>query len=427
LRHARVSTRGVRRRVAVVIGACVLTAVGCQGRRGSDAGDGASVASVTSRRYPSSTVVVGSVTAAPVVVRTAAWREVFASSTVMDEQGVTLLGSDNRRVIALGHELCGGPTDAALVWETLDLSRWTAGLVSRGNLSTTRSICPWVTAVAATPDGQSFVAVGTAGDAQRTIGRVWRSGDGIHWSAVDATPFDDGQLTTVVSGHGLLVAGGGSAHLQQWLGPFVAWSEYGASWQRVNLSTDGEISQVVSGPTGFLAIGHGSGEKDGQMRVWSSPDGKRWTVGRGLDVHDVDGGEGFATATGYSILASEGISGAKVLFESSDGRRWTRTSVAGLTNLDAVGLVARSGSRVIAIGDAHSAGPNGYTQAVWVSDDAGHAWARVEMPSSIAQHTALSVIAASGHDIFVGGGLYPETPVAAKPASLPRIWSVTIN
>jgi hypothetical protein len=413
-------------RVAVVV-ACALAAVGCQGRHGSDAGAGASVASVTSRRSPSSTAVVGSVTAAPVVSRTAVWREVFASSTVMDEQGVTLMGRDDRRVVALGHELCGGPTEAALVWATSDLSRWTPGLVSRGSLSTTSSICPWVTAVTATPDGQSFVAVGTAGDAQRTIGRVWRSRDGIHWSAVAATVFDNAQLSTVVSGRGVLVAGGGAAHLQQSLGQFVAWSDDGTAWQRVNLSTQGAISQIVSGPTGFLAIGHGSVSNDAQMNVWSSPDGKHWTAGRRLDANNVAEEEGFATAHGYSILASDAISGAKVLYESAHGRQWTRISVTGLANLDSVGSVATIGTRLIAMGNAQSARPNGYTQAMWVSDDAGRAWARVEIPASVTEHTVLSSILVSRDKIFVGGGYYPEPPVAAKPATLPRIWSVTIN
>jgi hypothetical protein len=371
-----------------------------------------------------STTVTPTTAATP---RASTWHEVFGSSTVLDEQGLTLLGRDDRQMVALGHQLCGGPTDAALVWATTDLSNWTPGLVSRGNLSTTSSICPWVTAVAATPDGQSFVAVGTAGDAQRTIGRVWRSSDGIHWTSVGATAFDNGQLSTVVSGHGLLVAGGEAAHLQQSLGQFVAWSDDGTSWRRANLSNDGEISQVVSGPAGFLAIGHGSGLNDGQMSVWSSPDGQHWTAGRGLDAKNVVQEEGFATAHGYSILASDGISGAKVLYEWADGRRWTRSGVTGLANLDSVGSIATIGSRLIAIGEARSASPNGYTQAMWVSHDAGHAWARVAIPTAVSEHTVFSSILASGDKIFVGGGFYPDPPPAAKPAAVPRIWSLTID
>jgi hypothetical protein len=341
---------------------------------------------------------------------------------VLNTEGVSILSRDGDRFVAFGGEICGGGSaDAALVWTATDALAWMPGSSPRGNDPGGNATCPGATAVSAVPGGSGFVAIGTDGDAQHTVGRVWHSQDGARWSLVPTTVFDNAELSTVASGRGVLVAGGGYAHLQLSLGQFVAWSRDGTNWRRITLTADGQISYVVTGPAGFVAVGHRGSLNNDSLLVWFSADGEHWAQASGVN-QTVGNEQVVSTADGYSILAADETSGAKVLYESHDGHVWTRSRVTGLGEMDLVVAMARIGSRLIAIGAAADT-----TQAMWVSDDAGHAWQPVAIAAPIAKHTTLTSILVSGHDIFVGGGYFPTNPISAKPASVPRIWSVTID
>jgi hypothetical protein len=168
-----------------------------------------------------------------------------------------------------------------------------------------------VTSISAAPGG-GFIAFGE--DASTLSPLVWRSDDGVAWEAVDVpdgtfggvAPVSHAELTDaglVVVAYDVSVESGTRR---------VVWtSPDGRTWTKgAGLDTDGSPLTLISGPQGLLAwLTTG--------RVWSSADGVTWTrssIGQG-DVSDVLAGRDGFTAVGRD--------GARVWFATSaNGRRW---------------------------------------------------------------------------------------------------------
>ena len=215
----------------------------------------------------------------------------------------------------------------------------------------------------------SLIAVGTATDAP--LGVIWSSPDGEVWTSIaGATPLDGASLNAVAVGDpGIVVVGwsetnavalfspdgtlwsrqqlpgshaGSSIVSVAWRqgrfvavggggepGAVVSWmSDDGRTWVPVSIFAEGNqasLNSVAAGPDGFVA--------DGMYRrhpaIWTSPDGKAWKRSDlpGSTADD-PGRLRFAGGHFFLPLIFLPLSGGDLLC-STDGQRWSRTTVPG--------------------------------------------------------------------------------------------------
>ena len=153
-----------------------------------------------------------------------------------------------------------------------------------------------------------------------------------------------------------------------------------------------EISEIVEGPSGLLAVGYPYGDTCGGpasvVALWTSPDGRIWKRVslpkdfRTGEVHTISGGSAGFIATGGSPDGS-----THALWTSLDGRAWTSrplpTVSSGTLVLDDATSFARgfvlAGS---VLGEGGCGGPAHIHAATWWSAD-GAAWFRSALPGSM--------------------------------------------
>jgi hypothetical protein len=227
------------------------------------------------------------------------------------------------------------------------------------------------------------------------------STDGVHWTPARPMRFDGLKdtidITQVIEGpSGLLAVGhypravcGGPSTVDALLA-----SHDGLAWTLVSPPADFSSSSVYSvdgGSIGYIASGT---LKDGVTQaIWLSADGSSWhrspvpkpTTGTLV----IDGGTSFAS--GYvvagAVLGDEGCGGPSLitpsLWWSATGAGWARVKLTGATPAnDATVAVTRiSDHAVMAIATEWTALAVP-TQLVWVSAD-GRAWSLVNSPSSL--------------------------------------------
>jgi hypothetical protein len=256
---------------------------------------------------------------------------------------------------------------------------------------------------------------------------IWRSADGMAWSAVNSQSWRDAWgglvigpmpagwdelqhpiptgLVDVASGPDGLVAIGNSFG-NDGLVPMVLHSTDGRDWSPVSLPADSVsplLSAVVPYDGGFVLVGAvdaGPRSESATPAGWYSGDGVRWSSAT-VNVDPLlypDGiagiGEiGDVTATSDGLVGWWGLrgmtaGGPRFLagWTSSDGQTWeprdTNTALPGLSH----GYVAGDGVRMVALGPA----PNLATDpALWpgiseasVSTD-GVSWTTLNMPSGL--------------------------------------------
>jgi hypothetical protein len=234
---------------------------------------------------------------------------------------------------------------------------------------------------------------------------VWRSADGQTWERVDldlgpgivdrfsdpivAITADDRRYVMVGYAQTLAAEGElGPAHAAAWT------SSDGIDWTRATDSDDldvglcidtgeepdcGGMLDVVSTPTGFVAVGHTRNGIPGQDRpaAWTSPDGLTWTSA--LYGLDFDGRLSAVAAGGPGIVAvgtlcqpdCVGSNAGGIATTSSDGTEWTPVPVTGAPALEAIASTRR---QQFAIGRAdQSQGPTDLE--LWRGND-GVGWRR---------------------------------------------------
>ena len=252
----------------------------------------------------------------------------------------------------------------------------------------------WMSAVAA--HGRGWIAVGydtTGGDADAAL---WTSSDGLIWNrnARDEAVFGgDGEQTMgdVAVGTGRVVVvgtdtSGGDSDAAVWT------SSDGVSWTRIphdeaTLGGDGEqamLAVVVGGP-GFVTVGSDASGGDGDIAVWTSPDGVTWT--RVPPDPAIFGGDGDQWAAdvaagdlGVIAVGSDFRSGYgdAAVWTSADGLAWTRIAnddeVLGGPGAEYMWSVTTGGPGVVAVGSAWF-GIDQYRAATWTSPD-GATWTR---------------------------------------------------
>ena len=159
----------------------------------------------------------------------------------------------------------------------------------------------------------SLVAVGerlcerARRDTFRCSGQAWTSPDGTAWEAVDArtSGLDLGYLRPVIGGPEIGLAGVAFGP-----GGFVAFgraqakidgrqvsavwrSDDGGSWERVPTDsafpTGARLWTILGADDGYMLGGVIYGERAPRAAIWSSPDGRTWTLARGRGTFEIGG------------------------------------------------------------------------------------------------------------------------------------------
>jgi hypothetical protein len=226
---------------------------------------------------------------------------------------------------------------------------------------------------AVTTGGPGLVAVGERGGpsdqavgwmADRPMGAVWTSVDGITWSRVPHDPAVVGHWPTTSPGNepfgwglsaqmrditpggpGLVVVGNiyrgaGPTFGAVWTSPdglrwTLAADQIEASW--ISAVTEGGPGLVAVGAAG-MALGNPRDAGDQDAAVWTSPDGTTWS--RVPSQADVLGGPGsgmLAVAAGGPGLVATGhderSGDALAVWTSVDGITWSRTAAGSIETL----------------------------------------------------------------------------------------------
>lgn len=318
----------------------------------------------------------------------ATWKAAGAAEM---KPGLEVMGAalSDGQAILVGHEPGGGDTDAMLgVWDgsgapvPVDLAKIPG------------AVRPDHSVVALGASGDLAVAVGSArGDAA-----AWTSRDGASWTPAQGlgaafTRPGPQKLTDVAGGGAGWLAVGYDQAVPR--GPLVVTSEDGATWQTADsdaafaASKEGvPVTQAAAaGDAGYVVVG----TQGPSVATWFSPDLKSWERGSGAEPEmmrgkknagrwmlDVTGGSFGYVAVGGS---RESDRNRPSVWTSSDGKEWTLQVLdlpEGVREAHFTHVAAR-GDTLVATGLA--ATPKGLDWLGYVSSDAGRSWTPLKSPS----------------------------------------------
>lgn len=253
------------------------------------------------------------------------------------------------------------------IWASTDALAW-----QRVADETFTGVNGGISDIAVGPAGFVAVGIGRRTDDAFDRGLVWRSLDGVTWTAV---PDDEGVF--VGSGFAVVksVSAGGPGYVAVgWENPggkdtnAVVWvSEDGTSWARIAdpdllgnpaESDYADLQGVVSGDGGL--VGWGSA-------VWVSADGTDWELGADLQL-------GLVTSSPESGILI-GLTHSGEVWRSSDGEQWIRLRETDGSLFDGGAVAAAwDAQTVLILGHAEDLS----SPAVWTSIDSGDSWLRVD-------------------------------------------------
>jgi hypothetical protein len=216
----------------------------------------------------------------------------------------------------------------------------------------------------------------------------------------------DGQLVGV-GRHGLQGAVWTSADGRSWtLAPSLPESP-------AELTTT--MTSVASGPEGLVAVGSSTAIDFSTPRIWHSLDGQHWTSVYGLGAPDpavvaffgkVDAvTNGGPGYVALGISSDDGLTGRPQVWTSADGRSWTAANAEGLSG--SVSDVVGGAGMLVAVGGADGA-------AAYVSTD-GTSWTAAPPQQSLQGAEMRSIAFAHGAFVATGaligpGDTFPSTP-----------------
>jgi hypothetical protein len=202
------------------------------------------------------------------------------------------------------------------------------------------------------------------------------------------------------------------------------------TWQRVPNQAafdNGNMIGVLAGGPGLVAFGYVEATPwpnlSYEAAVWASFDGLTWERVAGTGVGVVAQGPDGLVALGFergsdldgTVDGCLGQSGDPTAGMSADGLTWTLVSQAleefcpsgRASQKVAVEVITALGSRLVAVGWEVAPGPH-ENAVVWVSDDRGTSWARVEDASLIAgaddgYHLDMTGVTAGGPGLVAVG------------------------
>jgi hypothetical protein len=298
------------------------------------------------------------------------------------DQTVTSVAAGPRLQVAVG-----GTNGDGAVWTSPDGTRWTRASDTGGALARPGK----QRLVNVTPGGAGWLAVGY--DAGRSL--VVTSPDGARWQAADGFDAGSGHVATYAAAAGragYVVVGESGFSAGTWFSPDLKSWQAGSGGDLTGKQTANRwMRGVAAGPSGFVAVGGLSDPavKDaprGRPAVWTSTDGREWTLKRLPQPAGSLEGWFDRVAVKGSLLVAIGTattsSGRTAFaFASSDGGaswqevRLPRAGPDGADSSDrnssATAVTATSRGFVV----AGAAGRPGRADvALWTSAD-GHSWA----------------------------------------------------
>ncbi|GAA4610299.1 hypothetical protein GCM10023195_42170 [Actinoallomurus liliacearum] len=291
---------------------------------------------------------------------------------------LTLTGvvADAGRVMAVG----SSNGDAAL-WTSPNGSAWTRATLPAG--TPPRQLADVVHGAA------GWLAVGGAGDRPLTL----MSADGGSWQAVPGGKvFGGSDLTPVAAtanaGAYVIVGRRGDSAAAWYSTDLKNWAGGGdAAKGDLDGSADAPkwTADVTAGSAGFVAVGGQTRNKTAQPAIWTSPDGKQWTLSASAPTLPQGATAGSLTsvvARGGALVAT-GVTGA-----------------AGVTGPPAAGA---PGSAAFAA----------------VSVDGGRTWQPVSLPG-VGQNTAVTAVTATAHGFVLAGTTGSDVVLWTSPDG--RTW-----
>lgn len=358
---------------------------------------------------PSPTVAASTVspalTPAPTVSPTAAnatasavamtWRQV--TSAPRGEARITdVYGAPGSPFIAVGQAAGVHASVRSYVWTSQDGATWR--LLADDPVFEGAAIF----AVAPAPGG-GFVAVGRTTEGNR----VFRSPDGASWKKAGEIAGRDDNVVALVRWSGGVVAVGSTSH-----GP----SHKGLIWT----SSDGEtftrvpdaphfvqatIDDVAVHRDRLVAVGSVNVITPGSFpraAVWTSTDGKAWSLVSGLEAADSAQMDGVtASDRGLVAVGSSVEPRGQAVWTSADGVTWKRAPhgpafAPGLASGGMHDVVPVSGGYV-AVGN--TGGPNDVM--IWMSSD-GTSWTRADLGPAL-RGGQIAAVATNGSRVVAGG------------------------
>lgn len=233
-----------------------------------------------------------------------------------------------------------------------------------------------MTAVVATPGG--FVAGGSAGpDIGRQDARLWVSPDGASWSAITPPGAADARVTGIAVRGRLIVAVGMRGTEREPAGSIAWTSRDGRTWSRApddpSLAT-GLMAGVTPGGPGLVAVGADADQR--RAMVWTSSDGSAWRpissptfLNHGLKIRmtAVAAAPDGLIAVGNRLFGTQ--FGTAVVWTSPDGRTWSVAPDIPVFGQGEMLALAADPSRVVVVGTVGA--PDNYVPTVWVSPPGG--------------------------------------------------------
>jgi hypothetical protein len=215
------------------------------------------------------------------------------------------------------------------------------------------------------------------------------------------------------------------------------------------VSLDGGTSWSVGGVTAadgetpppghaarFIAGGSGAWAAIGADSVWTSPDGRAWTLTSATGLPKRPGDYVTVlkrTSSGFIAAGAnlpDGGRSTPVIFLSADGKRWSRLGggqlhlAADSGRVQDIRLAATAGNLILVAGDvtprtagrtagSGRAAGSGSTGAAWLSDDGGRRWRAVTVPAGHGARAEFSDVAATARGFVL---VRPAT-VDGRPAA----------
>ena len=232
------------------------------------------------------------------------------------------------------------------------------------------------------------------------------------FSPVSSGPAGNGvfqSLTRVASSGGTVVAVGHQAGGDLTRAQFFVSTDNGSSWQLAPVHAAGGGQAAPGHPAQLIASGAGGWLAVGPHAIWTSKDGRSWTLARTTGIAPTDSGDQvqllIRTATGYLAAGQNTAQGAGVIWTSPDGLHWHRETAAqplleirhGRGTIVTITGAAAHGPDILLSGQVdpwyESAGP--HDNVAWLSTDSGVTWKSVSVPVSNGASTGLTGVAAA--------------------------------